>query len=304
VIKESLPQIKSSEHISGVEEEAFDLIIPEHEDLAIKLEEFEEIYGKEEIARDNVAVERKRAKFEKIDGPLKRRARLLEAILSQQIELSEWFGKDAATITPSEYDDLFNGVDMIAEFERDDSFQYMAMGVDVTSSVQQVKKKLAIIKEHIRDGTLTQVKYFKSERNDIQGRMGKIPLLVVGADSRTISELANLWLATYKSKHPEVGLDKLDIEELKQKAREAREILAKHRAAILVLKELKAQLEVFIEFARGVKSTEVEARYKNLLRVIDEIIKEKNISKSDELENESDNVYSAIMEELKTFLSE
>jgi hypothetical protein len=310
--KESLPQYSSStqestrgiEHISNAEERAFNLLLPKHRELAINMDDFKNIYSPDEIDRDKESIKNKRSRMEGLDSAVYKRAQLLEAILAEQIELSNWFGENVMTIIPAEYDDLFNGVDMTAEFEKDGYFQYAAMGIDVTSSGHPVRKKLETIKQHIRAGDLTRMKYFQSEKNDIQGTYGKIPQLVIGADARTINELSNLWLTIHDSRHPSPELSASEVQELKEQAKEAQEKLANHRAAILILKELKAQLEVFIEYARLIKSEEIEEKYKNLLKLVTDTLSEKKVTKNDEIKNEIDDVYSSIRKELEIFLAE
>jgi len=295
---------KIEKNISEVEKEAYRFLIPKHRELGIRLEEFEDIYGPEEIERDLRSIEKKRAKMDGLDSALYKRAQLLEAILAEQIELSDWFGEKVMTIVPSEYDDLFNGIDLTAEFEKEGSYQYMAMGIDVTSSANPVRKKLEIIKQHIKDETLTQMKYFKSERNDIQGRFGKIPQLLIGADARTINELSDLWLTVHKSRHSGKDLNRSELEELKQKAKEAQEKLANHRTAMLILEELREQLNIFAQFAEKNNSLETAEKYRNLLKLVEKAIQTKHVSLAEQKYNESDDVYKSIKNELGGFLAE
>lgn len=298
------PQENSSKdkRISDAEQMAFDLLMPKHKDLAINLDDFKDIYGPEEISRDKRSIENKHAKMVDIDSAFHKRAQLLEAILAEQIELSDWFGENAMTIVPAEYDDLFNGIDLTTEFEQEGGFQYIAMGIDVTSSGHPVKKKLDTIKAHIKDGTLTQMKYFKSEKNDIQGRMGRIPQLVIGADARTINELSNLWLTVYRSRNPEAGLNKSELDELREKAKEAQVKLAKHRASVLILEEIREQLLVFSNYAEKVGLQDVKDKFISLLKLVNRILEQKHISVSDRKDNEEDDVYRSLKEKLSEFL--
>lgn len=289
------------ERISIVEEEAFALLMPKHQELAIKLEDFADTYGPEEIERDRQAVERKKARTERTDSASHRRAKLLEALLTDQIEMSEWFGRGVMTIVPSEYDDEFNGIDLTVEFEKEGYFQYLAMGIDVKSGPGPIEDKLNKIRKHIEDGSLTEMKYLISERGNIKGRHSNIPQFVVGADLRTTRELAQLWLTTQRPRLAREHVTKSEMEELRQSAKEAQDKLAKHRARALILNQLHDQLETFIQFAQSQKLTEVEVRFRNLIPIIETALKSTSLSKSQEQENDLDDVNQAIKEKLKTF---
>jgi hypothetical protein len=290
------------EGISDAEQKAFNLLVPKHHELSVKIEDFEEIYGPEEVERDRQAITDKKSRMEKVDSPSHRRAQLLEAILAEQIELSEWFGTEAMTIIPSEYDDLYNGIDLMTEFEKEGYFQYLGMNIDVTSVPGTVKKKLDIIKAKITSGTLGQIKYLRSERSDIMGRMSNIPSFVVGADIRTIHELAELWLTANQTRNlGETKLNAEEIRDLREKAKEAQEKLAKHRTRLLILLQIQSQLEAFINFAQSIKNSEVVGKYQNLKKLIDDIISKSSIQPRQQLENEQDDVYKAILKELEIF---
>ena len=78
-------------------------------------------YGVERVKRDKERIENKKRKIEQLGtGPTKK-AQLLEALLTEQIELSNWFGENTYTIVPAEFDDLFHGVDLALEIEDDDA---------------------------------------------------------------------------------------------------------------------------------------------------------------------------------------
>lgn len=113
------------EKISESEEEAYKILIPRHRESAIQLDDFEGVVGPEEIERDKEAIKKKKSGMEDIDSASHRRAQLLEALLTEQIELSDWFGDNVMTIIPSEYDDLFNGIDLAVEFEKDGFFNIL-----------------------------------------------------------------------------------------------------------------------------------------------------------------------------------
>jgi len=304
--------IKTSkvEKVSDATREAFELIIPKHNYSRLKLEEFEGSHDSQEIERDSQAVENKKKKIVELDMAPTMRAQFLEAILAEQVELSNWFSENTMTIIPSEYDDLFNGIDLVLEFETEETSQYETIGIDVSSSPLGIKRKGKFdkIKQHIVDGTLAQMKYFHSERGDTdnteeeeEAKPRKMPLFIIGADPRIINELAELWLTVYKARNPGKNLDKIQIDELREKAKKAQEKLAKHRVAVMILQELKEQLEVFAQFAQKINSQEIATKFIKLLKVVTRILRQKKISVTEQQYNESDDVYKSIRDELNVF---
>ena len=292
---------KKVERISPAEEEVFSKLIPKFQELRINVDEFVKVsesgggYSREEIERDKESVQRKKKKIEDQDTAPTKRAQILEALMAEQIELSEWLGPDAMTIIPAEYDDLYNGVDLATEFQGADSLQHLAMGVDVTSSPTPIEKKLTAIRDHLMDGSLTQMKYFTSEGlPDFHGRMSNIPQIVIGTDARTINELAQLWLTIEHSKKPEAGTSSIDRDALREKAREAQQKLAHHRIQVLILKQMQAQLETFQTYTKKNSQPNVSSKLASILKLIDDILKEKRISKIDEQLNEQDDVFRSI----------
>lgn len=311
--KDWQPDFKKAEKISFVEEEVFRRLVPKFNASRIDMDEFEGVYTKEEIARDKQSVERKESNFEDPDSPFHKRAQILEALLAEQIDLNLWFDESTTTIIPTKYDDSYNGVDVAAEFQRDNSLQHLAMGVDVTISKMQVFNKLNIIREKLRKGKLTEMKYFTSERlPDFHGRMANIASIVIGADPRTINELAGLWLTIDRSKNPEVEIDRMDQEDLREQARNAQQYLARHRAQVLILTEIEIQLEFFVQYAKKAADKEEDPKIREAieeiipklnkpLAIVRDILKTKKISKRDQELNDSDDVFRAIKSNLEEF---
>ena len=134
---------KGPDGLSPAEGKAFDLLKIEHDELAIDIDEFKKVtgYGKERVERDKGKVRRKKAGIRERDTGPSKKARLLEMIFTNQIELSNWFGQDTYTIIPTEYDDMFHGVDLALEREEDEEVRHLALGIDVTSSPPCNKKE-------------------------------------------------------------------------------------------------------------------------------------------------------------------
>ena len=271
MFKETPPTSIKHDWLSEAEEKAFELLKDKYKKAPIDMAKFEKIpgYGPERLKRDRDRIERKKEKIRKLGTGSTRKAQLLEALLTEQIELSEWFGGNTFTIVPAEYDDLIHGVDLALEIEDDGGIKHLALGVDVTSSPMAIRKKLKIIKDHIADGTLTTMEYFHSEDHnpDFYGTMSNIPQVVIGSDGKTIRELGELWMSAFglaklKRDSKQSPLSPESEEHQKTLTREAKQKLADHRVQTLMLEEIKMQLTVFHKFAAA-KKVESETRNNN-----------------------------------------
>ncbi len=307
--RESIPTQKGSvvEKISIDEERAFELLVPRHKASAIKMDDFKDIYGEAEVERDKLNVETKKARIKEQGSPPLKRAQILEALLAEQIELSDWFGPNTMTLVPAEYDDLYNGIDTAVELQNEEGgFDYMAMGIDVTSSPDAIKTKLARIKEHIIKGDLTQMKYFASEKNTSRkpGPEEKMPQLIIGAEVKTITELSELWLAVNKARLTNKDMGPISEETalgIKERLRNAKKKLAEHRVQVLILEEIEKQLVAFSKFANMHGKLEISRKYHELLKLVREILKDKEISDEDQEKNDEDGVSNALIDALDEF---
>ncbi len=259
----------------------------------INPEKFRNVSGYEnvEIDHDVKYVRDMEQKFDREDTPeqkeQKRFAKILEAMLNELIELYDWMGPDATTITTSDFDDIGNGVDMVAEFpdkeeksrlvgdpteRREKSASHLALAVDVTFA-SEIGKKIERIQREIERGELASVKYFESEFLGEKGRLPTIPRVIIGADVDTIKNLGALWLA------------------------EDKKALAVHEIQKVILEEVRMQLEVFAEYARIKNQEKVAETYKATLEVIQDILEDKKDISIDALLH--DKVFDAIKREVR-----
>lgn len=294
-------KLEQQDQVSGVERKIFEILVHEHKESAISIEDFLDLYGADIIARDQEYVARVKADIEK--RPYTKRAQILEALINEQIELSDWFGPEAQTITPADFDDFRNGVDIAVEFEGEEGFKHLALGVDVTSNTAQLADKLGQVKKRILNGKLTVMKYFKSERSNIRGELGNIPNLVVGASGELIQELSELWLSANNARirKDNAGLSQESIDSQRRLAREAQKKLAGHRTKVLVLNEMKIQLETFIPFAAKNGQEGAAAKFSQLLEMVNELLTDTEISVDDQIKNQQDQFFLGLAEQLKAF---
>ena len=214
----------------------------------IDMERFVDDYGAENVAGDRQRVSDLEAKFEAEMTPEIREAirlgTILEAIVVEQTELNEWFGPDVRTRKASRFDDVVNGVDAIAEIEREHSTSHLALAVDVTYGVL-LQKKFDRIRHEIDDGTLATVKYFENTDETFRGRLRKVPRVVLGVEKQKVVELAELWTSG------------------KQKE------LAVHPAQLQLLDEILVQLRSFAEYARGKGKDDLARVYEKQLGIVE-----------------------------------
>lgn len=228
------------------------------EGARIQETEFINPYGEETVARDLKTVEIAERHFEDDRDPyrkeLKMIADIFEAVVIQRGELSNWFGQEAVTFKTSKYDDYKNGVDAIIEFRQDEprSASYLGFAVDVTFNADSTKK-LERIKDFIDidNERLAVVKYFHSEHMNIHGQLSKLPKVIIGAERATVEELAELWIGN------------------KNKA------LEEHRVQIMILTQMKEQLEVFALYAESMKKTDIARIHREGLAIISKILDSK-----------------------------
>ena len=98
-------------------------------------------------------------------------------------------------------------------------------------------------------------------------------------------------------------MNKAEIEELKEKAREAQRKLAKHRIQTLLLMQVRDQLVAYKNYAQAKTTPDKKemllAKYNKLIGLISGILADKKLSKTDEQLNESDDVYRTLKSQLE-----
>ena len=300
----------NNELLSNSEIKTFDLLVPRHRALAINPDTFTDKYSPEKIANDKKYVRERKQQFQEQESESTKKAQILEVIMAEQIELSDWFGSDTLTIIPAEYDDLHHGIDMLVEFtqepEESGDLEYLVLGVDVTSSAYNLDKKLAIIKDGIQKETLAQMTYFDSERNKkAKGLKFNIPKVVIGIERKAIQELSELWLEVHQAKinSNDQSLSPESRKSQKERARSALRALAEHRVRYLILEEIKLQLETYLSFARKLDKTNVITQLELILAIVDSLLEQKKISGEDEDKNKNDFIFKALITELEIAFS-
>ena len=97
----------------------------------IPLAKFDGLYDEDALRRDANEVARLEGKFEQTSSKIY--GDILEAVICEHGELSNWFGPYSQVMKTTPFDDYVNKIDMIIETdEGKGGFSLLALGVDVT----------------------------------------------------------------------------------------------------------------------------------------------------------------------------
>lgn len=213
----------------------------------IQMADFKDFYPDAVIRRDEdmIANIKRRLQFaDQRETTAGRLAAVFEQIFTDQIELNEWLGPNVTTMGASEYDDVVNGVDTIAQIESETSNAHLGFTLDVTISRLKISQKLERIQREINEGTLTTIKYFASPDETFRGKLTKVPRLIVGVGANTVEELALL------------------------AANRENRALAAHPVRFQILDQMIMQLEAYSEYAKRTGQPQLATRFDQPLAML------------------------------------
>jgi len=255
----------NQERLSPLMKEAHERAKSLFSDYQIQESDFVDTYGQETIGRDLSRISSAEKSFGEPDS-LKQVSEVLEGIILKEGEMSEWFGPGVETMKTSRFDDYFNGTDLILEIvedTEDTTATNLALGVDVTFTTSgSLGEKIDRIMGEIEEGKSGTIKYFKSDRLGFEGRMIRVPHIVIGLEKGNVERLAQLW----------VNGNKKDM--------------AEHPAQRVILEEIKLALESFSEYAESIRQEEIALAYKKALAVVNIIIEGKEVIDFGDLAND------------------
>jgi len=162
-----------------------------------KEEDFSDVYGEEEVKNDKNEIQRVMSLWEELDSKGKEAkdfSDIYEAMISDQIEKSNWFGDKCKSYPASYYDDVKNGIDIVNIFEEGEDLHYMGLGVDVcfSSKKEELVGKLESIKQCIRSGEMPALKYFKNPKNGEKKKI-LLPKVIVGSRFSSAEKTIRIW---------------------------------------------------------------------------------------------------------------
>lgn len=234
------------------------LLTLRHPDYAIQEEDFMSVYPESEVRADMQNATRLRSQFDldlernPYDKVSKQFADVLEAVVLEETELSNWLGENAHTFKSSDHDDFNNKVDMIAEWVvPGEGSQVVGLAVDVTYGGGSVFKKLEQIKAEIDGGKLRSVKYFRDTEGNMRPQHN-VPRVVLGVSQEVVEKLAHLWVHGKKAE------------------------LGNHPIQRVFLIEMETQLRVAAAYAREQGNETAAAAYENAHAIVAPILREKS----------------------------
>jgi hypothetical protein len=263
----------------------YDILVQENKNRAINVEDFSGHYGAGAVRLDRVMVAKLEEKFleeEKKDlslRPRRMRGELFEAVVNDGIENNDWFGGDATIIVPSRYDDIVNKVDSIVEFEEAAGNSYLALAIDVTKNEKEMWDKFAAIRDSIKDGRLSRVKYFQTE--GFRGELKQLPRVVMEADDATFMSAVEDILKSKRLKNEiarlrGAGEKGANLKSALERFAELRTKIATHPIQFKLLLEIRSQLLAFSEYAGSSGKRDSAVAYDKVLRIINRVIEEKS----------------------------
>lgn len=279
--REELPAIKTpEERIHPDVESAYLPAKTLLERSAINPKDFLETYGEEAVRKDIVRAEKKEANFTPDAQGIY--AKVLEGILFDQIQNNDWFGKGARAIKTSNYDDYFNGSDLVLELEEvTHTLSHLSLSIDITFGTRTEERKFARIKQAIDEGTLGDIKYFRTEQASTENGLSMVPQVVIGIEKDLLIKLSWLWANK------------------EAQAQDVNNSLAAHPVQRLILSEILTQLLTFKRYAHDTKKESLVPIYEKSIKILEGIIQEKGPVDMSSLRD--DKVFVSIRESLKIF---
>lgn len=267
-------------------------------------------YTEEDIKRDLGNVKRMQEKFKAEKDSLtagerkrreenEKRGEALEVIIIDKGEELEWFGPETRLARTSQYDDIHNGVDGVAEFvSRKKTTHRVALAVDASmnSDHDALKRKIErnILKINEEKRRL-EVKYFKSAVDNFKGRLNSVIPVVVGLEGRKANELIALFSEIINLQSKETVTDE-EAESLGRLLIQAKN----HPCQVVYLKEIEIQINYYKKLFAGDKTIRAQLFIKEI-DTLSDIIKKILEMKKEITEGElaSDKVYNGIKDIIK-----
>ncbi len=258
-------------------------------------------FSREDIQRDIEATSKMEERFKKDWDYLsekdiqrikegKKKSEALEVIIIDKGEKLGWFGCNARLSRTSKFDDIFNGVDGIVEFDKQEDNPYgIALEIDASMNPDKkvIKRKIARNTDKVLGrGKPIEIKYFQSKITGEKKKLTFVVPVIVGTEGNNANRLIQLF----------ADIERLKKSEKNEEARKKLEEAKNDPAQIIFLRETKIQLEMYVsslEKEGGLKQL-YKKEVEKLAEIINNILNSKNHINSERLE--SDRVYNLIKE--------
>lgn len=197
---------------------------------------------------------------------------IMEMAITEFGETSNWFGEEAHSGQTSEYDDMFNGVDMVLVFGDEDNTP-IALTIDVTSAkdISVLDKKIETICHRALDhrSDKRSVKYYQSPVDpENRGSIEAIPVVVGFAKETATKLIATVnELMALENKGGKKDNDKTRIKQIKKG-------LSEHPLQMNMLEEILCQLNYYLKKI-GPGRDEYKEKIQFLQEKIEQVVNEK-----------------------------
>jgi len=253
--RETIPTVIKAAHVRANE-------ILNNPDYAIQAPAFirngdKGVYPLDEVKGDMIEVKRLLDLFESKATPYEKVtemfAQVLEAIVLEQSELGNWLGDGVTTLKTSRFDDIKNGVDMLAEWSSGlgESSHILGLAVDVTFGKFSAEEKLSKIRDEIDRDSLRPIKYFRDAKGSFMGTRFHVPRVIVGIDQEHLTQLASLWNARDNK------------------------ALAHHPVQKILITEMLTQSRAMLAYAQSKGSEKAAQSYAEIVFVLETLSEEK-----------------------------
>ncbi len=153
---------------------------------------FTGIYPRSQIEEDILSVQAAEKRFKR-DNNMRGKNEMgektgdnLEFVIDRCAEQNNWFGENSFLTRTLKYDDYFNGVDFVLEYDTDENGpKRLALMVDCTMSQDNMDKKIS---RNLSILGQTRIKYFESQIDGSKGEIFCVPV-VIGLDENSVFEL-------------------------------------------------------------------------------------------------------------------
>ncbi len=170
---------QSERELSGDEQWLYDYFEKIVRDGKLRMEDFDDVYGELVIKGDKESLRLSKSRYG--DKEKHQIASVVEWMMFDQIEKSNWLGEETYTYLTSDFDDVRGGADLVIEFPVGEN-EWRRMAVDVTVSEESAKKKVLSTKEDALEERLSKVKYFESYAEEYKREIRDLPKIVLGMD--------------------------------------------------------------------------------------------------------------------------
>lgn len=251
------------------------------------------IFTNEEIDRDIIRTENIKKSFSQSDNSIpkqdkerilhsKKRSDALEIIIADQIETGDWFGGEALFFRTTEFDDYFNGVDAVVEFENN-NHGYIALAIDSTSKTElhtlapKIDRNISKILTN-----RVEVKYFQSPRldNPYVGSLTDTVPVVIGLESQNTNDLITSFsrlIDLNRASKDETSNSNLRTT-FRNEYNQLRKRVEKDPTQLIFLEEIKVQLEMYQSILNHENNQNIHLssrKLQEIIQIIKDIISEK-----------------------------